>query len=116
MVNIEINLDYFQSSVNKTFLLVIQMLKTLISLIILANVLTAVEPENCNKDVQTLKQVFLVRRLSLFIFLYLNFLCFQIHRHGDRTPIDFYPRDPYRNSSLWPDGFGQLTKVIKKRC
>ncbi|KAG5860696.1 hypothetical protein JTB14_006810 [Gonioctena quinquepunctata] len=34
-----------------------------------------------------------------------------IFRHGDRTPIQPYPRDPYRNSSYWPVDFGQLTNV-----
>ncbi len=32
-----------------------------------------------------------------------------IYRHGDRTPIDPYPKDPYKNESNWPVGFGQLT-------
>ncbi|KAJ8941635.1 hypothetical protein NQ318_010661 [Aromia moschata] len=33
-----------------------------------------------------------------------------IFRHGERTPIMFYPTDPYQNSSYW-DGLGQLTKL-----
>ncbi|RWS05022.1 lysosomal acid phosphatase-like protein, partial [Dinothrombium tinctorium] len=32
-----------------------------------------------------------------------------IHRHGDRTPIISYPKDPYADTSNWPDGWGQLT-------
>ena len=32
-----------------------------------------------------------------------------VYRHGDRTPIQPYPTDPYRNASNWPVGFGQLT-------
>ncbi|TRY64358.1 hypothetical protein TCAL_00857 [Tigriopus californicus] len=32
-----------------------------------------------------------------------------IYRHGDRTPIDPYPTDPYKDASEWPVGFGQLT-------
>lgn len=39
----------------------------------------------------------------------------QIHRHGDRTPIETYPRDPYRNISYWPDGWGQLTIVMCRK-
>ncbi|KAI2800106.1 hypothetical protein BLOT_014013 [Blomia tropicalis] len=38
-----------------------------------------------------------------------------IHRHGDRTPISTYPRDPYRNDSFWPDGWGELTIKGKNR-
>ncbi|XP_075679224.1 prostatic acid phosphatase-like [Dermatophagoides pteronyssinus] len=39
-----------------------------------------------------------------------------IHRHGDRTPIETYPRDPYRDGSkYWPDGWGQLTSNGKNR-
>jgi len=36
-----------------------------------------------------------------------------LYRHGDRTPIDPYPTDPYKNLSYWPDGYGQLTKSGK---
>ncbi|RZC38364.1 prostatic acid phosphatase, partial [Asbolus verrucosus] len=36
-----------------------------------------------------------------------------IYRHGDRTPIQPYPTDPYRNASYWPVGFGQLTNIGK---
>ncbi|CAM1314518.1 Uncharacterised protein r2_g2512 [Pycnogonum litorale] len=35
-----------------------------------------------------------------------------IHRHGDRTPIKFYPTDPHQND-YWPRGFGQLTNQGK---
>nr|XP_023016136.1 prostatic acid phosphatase-like [Leptinotarsa decemlineata] len=38
-----------------------------------------------------------------------------IYRHGDRTPIQPYPTDPYKNASYWPVGFGQLTKKGKHR-
>nr|CAD7429146.1 unnamed protein product [Timema monikensis] len=34
-----------------------------------------------------------------------------LYRHGDRTPLDPYPNDPFRNTSLWPVGWGQLTPV-----
>lgn len=36
-----------------------------------------------------------------------------IYRHGDRTPVDTYPTDPWRNESLWPVKFGELTNVGK---
>ncbi|XP_071746219.1 prostatic acid phosphatase [Lepeophtheirus salmonis] len=32
-----------------------------------------------------------------------------LYRHGDRTPVNFYPNDPYKNLSNWPTGPGQLT-------
>lgn len=38
-----------------------------------------------------------------------------LFRHGDRTPIDPYPTDPYKDPSNWPTGFGQLTNAGKKR-
>uniref|UniRef100_A0A1B6KL21 acid phosphatase n=1 Tax=Graphocephala atropunctata TaxID=36148 RepID=A0A1B6KL21_9HEMI len=38
-----------------------------------------------------------------------------LFRHGDRTPLDPYPNDPYKNASFWPVGFGQLTNVGKEQ-
>lgn len=41
----------------------------------------------------------------------------QVHlvfRHGDRTPISPYPKDPYKNYN-WPGGLGQLTNAGKRR-
>eukprot|EP00092_Neocalanus_flemingeri_P027738 GFUD01030110.1.p1 GENE.GFUD01030110.1~~GFUD01030110.1.p1 ORF type:complete len:422 (+),score=142.80 GFUD01030110.1:64-1329(+) len=32
-----------------------------------------------------------------------------LYRHGDRTPINPFPSDPYKDLSNWPVGFGQLT-------
>jgi len=65
-------------------------------------------------------------RLSLLLFhainIYVN--CYDtstlkllqiVHRHGDRTPISFYPTDPYKSSEKWADGFGELTPRGKER-
>lgn len=38
-------------------------------------------------------------------------LFLKIFRHGDRTPVDPYPTDPYLNLTYWPEGYGQLTDV-----
>lgn len=38
-----------------------------------------------------------------------------IYRHGDRTPVDLYPTDPWRNESLWPVKFGELTNTGKQQ-
>nr|CAH7728383.1 unnamed protein product [Callosobruchus chinensis] len=38
-----------------------------------------------------------------------------IYRHGARTPIKPYPNDPYKNESIWPVGFGQLTNIGKQQ-
>jgi len=37
-----------------------------------------------------------------------------IYRHGDRTPIDSYPNDPYKDQGYWPVGPGQLTPRGKR--
>ncbi|KAG5673760.1 hypothetical protein PVAND_003780 [Polypedilum vanderplanki] len=38
-----------------------------------------------------------------------------IFRHGDRTPVEPYPNDPYKDQSLWPAHFGQLTNTGKRQ-
>jgi len=38
-----------------------------------------------------------------------------VYRHGERTPINPYPNDPYKDRSFWPAGFGQLTDKGKER-
>ncbi|XP_073992422.1 prostatic acid phosphatase-like isoform X1 [Rhodnius prolixus] len=36
-----------------------------------------------------------------------------LYRHGERTPLDPYPNDPYKNLSYWPCDWGQLTNTGK---
>ncbi|KAH8417655.1 hypothetical protein KR222_003621, partial [Zaprionus bogoriensis] len=38
-----------------------------------------------------------------------------IFRHGDRTPVDPYPTDPWNNRKYWPVGWGQLTNRGKQQ-
>lgn len=38
-----------------------------------------------------------------------------IFRHGDRTPVETYPTDPWQNQSYWPVKFGELTNIGKRQ-
>lgn len=38
-----------------------------------------------------------------------------IYRHGDRTPIDPYPTDPWNDPKFWSTGWGQLTNIGKQQ-
>lgn len=38
-----------------------------------------------------------------------------LYRHGDRTPVETYPTDPWRNESIWPVKFGELTNIGKQQ-
>ncbi|KAK9886471.1 hypothetical protein WA026_016754 [Henosepilachna vigintioctopunctata] len=38
-----------------------------------------------------------------------------MYRHGDRTPVKFYPNDPYQDPALWPNPIGQLTNIGKRQ-
>ena len=36
---------------------------------------------------------------------------FQLYRHGDRSPVFIYPRDPY-SIDTWSQGLGWLSEVM----
>lgn len=38
-----------------------------------------------------------------------------MHRHGDRSPFKFAPKDKYRDPSYWPEGYGHLNNQGRLR-
>ena len=38
-----------------------------------------------------------------------------LHRHGERTPLEFIDGDPFGHQKYWPMGLGQLTLKGKHR-
>ncbi|XP_060725427.1 lysosomal acid phosphatase-like isoform X2 [Tachysurus vachellii] len=52
--------------------------------------------------------------ILFFVFGYLTVECkvklvTVLYRHGDRSPVEAFPTDPYQESA-WPQGFGQLSQ------
>ncbi|ESO82072.1 hypothetical protein LOTGIDRAFT_170346, partial [Lottia gigantea] len=43
------------------------------------------------------------------------FVFFQLFRHGDRSPIDIYPKDKFKTDQ-WPMGLGELTKLGRREA
>ena len=72
-------------------------LKIFVTMIVIIFLLSGVSSAfSMNNEISGLKQVHL------------------LYRHGDRTPCDIYPTDPYKDPSNWPVGFGQLTSEGKR--
>ena len=44
------------------------------------------------------------------ILQYFFYMSFQLYRHGDRSPVRIYPKDPH-GATAWPEGLGELTNV-----
>uniref|UniRef100_A0A3Q1ELU5 Lysosomal acid phosphatase n=1 Tax=Acanthochromis polyacanthus TaxID=80966 RepID=A0A3Q1ELU5_9TELE len=49
-------------------------------------------------------------RMTAFLFGATMYKSTNLFRHGDRSPVEAYPTDPYQEKD-WPQGFGQLSQV-----
>ncbi|XP_057669399.1 prostatic acid phosphatase-like [Diorhabda carinulata] len=57
---------------------------------------------------------FVLIGLGIFVVSAERVAVVQIFRHGHRTPVTFYPTDPYKNSDVWNGkSLGELTNVGK---
>ncbi|PSN43945.1 hypothetical protein C0J52_03761 [Blattella germanica] len=54
-------------------------------------------------------------QMNKFVGHVIGRLLLKLYRHGDRAPVMPYTKDPYRNASYWPDGWGMLTMIGKEQ-
>lgn len=92
------------SSRQKRVLAVTSMMILVFVLVILALVHTNTQAEESLKPAPVLDGDHQLRMVHM------------IFRHGERTPADTYPNDPFVNSSFSPFGWGQLTNVSIACC